>query len=492
MKTTPPARPSSPPSRSRTLIPPAWRRRVARPGRLSIPTPPGPRRGWWGLPLLREMGQDYLAFLARLHAHGDITLMRIGREWAYDVFSAELVRAVLVDNAEHLVRWEHGLDVFEQVFGQSVLTTEGATWQRQRRMLQPAFTPRRVAGYAALMREAADEALAAALPAGCASGTVPMDQLFTRMTMDAILRTLFSARGPSEVGDAIEAMQTLSDAALREMLTPILLPDWLPHPGRRRKQAALATLHGLVHRHIEARRASGDTAASDLLAMLLALRDEETGEGLSGAELFDQCMVTFQAGHDTGSTALLWWSWLMATHPEAAGRAREEVDRALGGRPPEPDDLPALPWLTASLKETLRLYPPISALLTRRTTQAITVGGWQIPQGAMVRISPWIVQRDARAFPEPDAFRPERFLPDAPPPPRGAWIPFGVGPRVCIGQHFAMLEMTLMAALLLQRYTLSLPPGALPGGVPELKVTLRPKDRVILQLTRRGSPSPSL
>lgn len=444
------------------------------------------RRGFWGLPLLGEMGRDYLDFITRLHAHGDITFMRIGREWCYDLFSAELVRSVLVDHAEDLVRWERVLGIFEQVFGQSVLTTEGSTWQRQRRMLQPAFTPRRVAGYAALMREATAAALDAALPTGTSSGQVSVDAMYTRMTMDAIVRTLFSTQGPSDVSDAIEAMQVLSEAAMREMVQPFPLPEWLPQPGQRRKRAATAMLRGLVNRHIQARRQNPHLAGGDdLLGMLLALRDEETGEGMSDAELLDQCVLTFQAGHETSATALLWWSWLMATHPQAAARAHEEVDRVLaGGRLPQPDDLPALPWLTATLKETLRLYPPIGALMTRRTTRGFTVGGWQIPRGAMVRIAPWIVQRDARAFEQPEAFRPERFLPGAPPPPRGAWIPFGVGPRVCIGQHFAMLEMTLMAAMQLQRFTLALPPGV-PNCEPQLKITLRPKAGLSLLLTRR-------
>ncbi|MEX8519044.1 MAG: cytochrome P450 [Leptothrix sp. (in: b-proteobacteria)] len=189
-------------------------------------------------------------------------------------------------------------------------------------------------------------------------------------------------------------------------------------------------------------------------------------------------MVSFQAGHETSATALLWWSRLLAE------RAQAEVDTVLAGRDPGPDDLAALPWLTATLKEAMRLYPPIAALLTRRTTQAIQVGGWTIPRGALLYVTPWVLQRDARWFEQPEAFRPERFLPDAPPPPRGAWIAFGVGPRVCIGQHFAMLEMTLVAAMLLQRYTLTLPADA-PPAEPVLNVTLRPCHGLTLLLRRR-------
>ena len=144
----------------------------------------------------------------------------------------------------------------------------------------------------------------------------------------------------------------------------------------------------------------------------------------------------------------------------------------------------ALPRLTATLKEAMRLYPPVAALMTRRATQDLQVGPWTIPKGTLVRLTPWVLQRDARVFDDPDTFRPDRFLPGAPPPARGAWMPFGTGPRVCIGQHFAMLEMTLVAALLLQRYRLVLPPGTAPAEL-MLNVTLRPRGGVRLTLARR-------
>lgn len=448
--------------------------------------PSGPQRRWWGLPLLRDMKADYLGFTAGLHReHGDISYMHIGAEHAYDLFTPELAREALVDHADAMVRWQRGIEIFEQVFGQSVLVTEGATWQRQRRMLQPAFSPKRVAGYAALMRDAALDALEQAVPAGQAQGLVEMDALWTKVAMDVIMRTLFTSRASRDARDAADATQVLSEAAIREMFWPMTLPDWLPLPGKAKKRRALKALRGLVGRHIAARRTeSADTPRDDLLAHLLALRDEGTNAALSDQEVFDQCMVSFQAGHETSATALLWWSRLMAEHPEVARRAQQEVDTVLGSREPGAEDLPALPWLTATLKEAMRLYPPIAAVMTRRTTRDITLGGWTIPSGAMLRITPWVLQRDPRSFSEPARFLPERFTPDAPPPPRGAWMPFGSGPRVCIGQHFAMLEMTLVAALLLQRYTLALPPGAGPVE-PVMNVTLRPRDGVRLLLTRR-------
>ena len=451
--------------------------------------PPGPTSRWWGLPLLRAMRADYLGCATeRQRRYGDLCYQRLGYERAYDLFHPELVREALVDKAEHLIRWERGIAVFSDAFGQSVLTTEGATWQRQRRMLHPAFTPRRVAGYARLMTEAAAQALDSAVPAGQREAVVDMDALFAQVAMDVILRTLFSQPAAGEAQAAIAATRVLGETAMREMFYPLTLPDWLPLPGKAAKRHALRTLRTLIQGHIAHRRQHPAPEGEDLLARLLALRDEHDGSALSEAEVFDQCMVSFQAGHETSASALLWWSHLLAQHPEAAERARAEVDAVLAGRTPSPDDLPALPWLSATLKETLRLYPPIAALMTRRTTAPITLGGWAIPRGAMLYITPWVLHRDPRWFEQPDAFRPERFLPDAPPIVRGAYLPFGTGPRVCIGQHFAMLEMTLIAAMLLQRYRLTPPAGSAPAA-PVLNVTLRPCAGVQLTLRRRDAAS---
>jgi len=223
-----------------------------------------------------------------------------------------------------------------------------------------------------------------------------------------------------------------------------------------------------------------------LLAMLRAARDEQTGETLSEQEIHDQCMIGFQAGHETTATALLWWSALMVRHPEAMARAQAEVDDACGAGALAPERLAALPWLGATLKEATRLYPPVAVLMTRRATRAIELGGYELPARTLLRFTPWVLHRDPRWFEDPETFRPGRFEPGAPEVPRGAYLPFGVGPRVCLGQHLATLEMTLVAARLLRAFTLRLPPGtasAMPA--PRLHVTLRPAEPVTLLLRRR-------
>ena len=448
--------------------------------------PPGPRSRWWGLPLLRAMFRDYLGFTANLQRlHGDVVAMRIGPERSWDLFHPDDVRTALVDHADHLVRWERGVEVFAQTFGQGLLVAEGEAWRRQRRMLAPGFMPRRVQGYAGLMVEAAREALEAALPPGLDDAVLPMEDLFNTLTMDVIMRTLFSNRAPDLAHAAAQATQVLSRAAMQEMFWPVSLPDGLPLPHKAAKRRALRVLNDLVGGQIDARRhlPAAEAPNDDLLAMLLSVRDDD-GSGLGADELRDQCMVIFQAGHETSATALLWWSWLMAGHPEVSARAQREVDEQLAGRDPDAATASSLPYLQATLKEAMRLYPPIAGVMTRRVVRPFELAGRTLQARTLLRITPWVIQRDARWFPEPGRFRPERFLDETAAVPRSAWMPFGVGPRVCIGQHFAMLEMTLVAALLLQRCTLQCVPGE-PDPRPRMYVTLRPDRPLQLRLRRR-------
>ncbi len=468
--------------------------------RVQLRKPPGPSGRWAGLPIMRAMAKDFLGYLqAQQRLHGDIICTRVVNERVYAVFSPDLVRAVIVDNAAHLIRQERPIEVFAQVQGQSVLVSEGEQWQRQHRMLRPGFAPRRVAGYGALMVEAARRSLEDIAPAQAGAGAlVQVDEWMDLLTMDVILRTLFSSQADERTREVARAVKTLDECAMRELFFPMTLPDWLPLPGKAGKRWALKVLNRQIDDQLEARRRAlpGTAPAQDLLAMLLDARDEEgaqgTGnaagalpQGLSDDEIRDQCRVIFLAGFETSSTALQWWTALMASHPEAAYRARDEIDRVIGQRDPRAEDMAQLPWLTATLKETMRLYPPAPALITRRTTADIQVGEWLIPKRALVTVLPWAAQHDARWFPDPEAFRPERFMPDAAPIPRGAWVPFGTGPRVCMGQHFAMLEMTMVAAMILQRYQLAQAPGQ--ASVPDavLQITLRPRGGLQVVFTRR-------
>lgn len=449
------------------------------------PRPPGPRLGPIGkLRMLAAMYRNYPQFHRQLQRdHGDAVFFRFAFDRYYAFHDPELIREVLVGKAKSFVRWRRGMRVFAQAHGQSVLITEGEVWQRQRRMLQPGFAPRRFDGYARQIGAAA----AGALDALNTDGRTPMDfeQAMTTLTMDVIMRTMFSSQAPQEAAEAGAAVQVLSRAALAEMFLPFEVPQWVPLPWRPATRRALKTLDSLVWRMLRERRARPG-GQEDLLAMLMSAADEEGDGGrLSDQEVRDQCMTMFLAGHETTATGLAWWGWAMASHPGIARRAAAEVDAALGGRLPGHADLPRLPYLVQTLKETLRLRPPAAALFTREAVEDVQIGPWLLPKGALVFILPYVVQHDERWFPAPERFDPERFAPErADALPRGAYLPFGVGPRVCIGNNFAMMEMAQIAAMLLQRFEFAWPAQE-PAPHPRLHVTLKPEGGLRLVLKPR-------
>jgi cytochrome P450 len=356
---------------------------------------PRPPSRWWGLSLLRDMGHDYLGFTERLRRdHGDMVAMQIAWERSVDIFDPGAAREVLVDHASSTVRWERGVAVLAQVFGRSVFVTEGAEWKRQRRMLQPAFGPRMVAGQAADMIATISIALEQ-LEGSCAPGhEVDLDQFFSSLTVRVITRTLFGPQAQVDPDAVAWATQVLSRVAMREMLVPLTLPDWLPLPRKASKRIALRTLRPIIERQVDGRGrdAASGTALVDQWLLLRNKEGSETdGAPLTRREIVDQCIVTFQAGHETTATALTWWARLMAEHPQAMAKAQAEVDALLGGNTPAPDDLARMPWLTATLHEAMRLYPPAAALLTRRATADIVVAGVRLPKGTLLRITPWAI-----------------------------------------------------------------------------------------------------
>jgi cytochrome P450 len=448
---------------------------------------PGPSVPLWGLSILRTMRADYLGYVTRLqNQHKDIAQVRVLNERITHIFHPDWVRQVLVEQADALIRWERATDVFSISMGQSVLVTEGAQWQRQRRMLQAGFTPKRVTGYADLMASAAQDALSA-LTQRVDGQSVDMDALMTDMTLDVILRALFGTHQVADARPISQAIQTLSHSGFSDLFKPFSWPLWMPLPSVRKVRHAKQSLDRVIAQHIQAQQSTASEDGHDLLTMLRLARDpEHPDQGLSAQELHDQTMVMFQAGHETTATAMTWWSGLIARHPEVAERVHTEVDAVLQGQTPTPATLQQMPWLQASLKEALRLYPPAAILFTRRALQDIQVGPWTVPQGHLIAFTPYVIQRDARWFDAPDDFKPERFLPGAPEVPRGAWMPFGTGPRVCIGQHFAMLEMGLIAAMLMQRFQLEWPEGD-PWPEGDLAVTLRPAKPVRLKLHERAA-----
>jgi len=413
---------------------------------------------------------------------GDVVHLRIWPEHMIVVTDPQLVRDLLVTRHDTLIRWERGIRVFAQVHGHSVLVSEGEAWRTKRHALQPGFTPKAVQAFVPTIA-GATAAVLARWPAH--DSRWPIESALTSLAMDVILRLMF----PEEIGDdaraAEHAVRTVGAAANAEFYAHVNLPGWMSgkrgRRGKRGKREALAVLDGLIDRHVRSRLAKSEDAwPDDLLSRLLRLHRED-GQTWPMLAVRDECMTTFLAGHETLSATLAWWAWCMASNPRAQASARAEVARVLNGAAPAADQLASLGYLRQTIEETMRLYPAAPVLITRRTTKPAVLGSWQMPARTMFMLPVQLMHRDPRWFAQPEVFRPERFAPDAPPVPRGAYLPFGTGPRVCLGQHLAMTEMTVVAAMLLQRFALSVPAGMAPPR-PVMNVTLRPDQPMHLDI----------
>ncbi|TFV98673.1 cytochrome P450 [Oxalobacteraceae bacterium OM1] len=440
--------------------------------------PPGPPPGLTGWSLLRRMSRDLFGALSEWkQAYGDVVHLRMWPEHQIVLTDPQLARELLVEHHDALIRWERGIEVFSQVHGRSVLIAEGAPWRSKRQALQPNFTPKAVQAFVPTITGAVGKALCD-WPARDARW--PIESALTSLTMDVILRMLFSSEVDADARKAEQAVHEISVAGNAELYWPASWPDWMP--WKRAKRRAIAVLDSLINRHIAARlQVERNAWPVDILTRLLELhRDDPAAWPLRAVR--DECMTTFLAGHETAAATLTWWSWCMAANPAVQAKAKEEVAVRLQGRMPTAADLPALGYVTQTLQETLRLYPAAPVLLSRRSTRPITLGGWQLPARTIFAIPVQLLQHDARWFPEPQEFRPERFATDAPGHPRGALMPFGTGPRVCLGQHLAMTEMTVIAAMILQRFTLTAPED-MAAPRPAFNISLRPDAPLRLQVS---------
>ena len=439
--------------------------------------PPGPRSGLTGWGLLFSTSRNLLGTLSMWRqSYGDMVHLRIWPEHQIVVCNPQLVRELLVNHHDDLIRWERGIQVFSQLHGKSVLTTEGELWRAKRQALQPSFSPKAVESPIPAIASAAAHAFS-----HWRTGDEhwPIESALTSLAMDVIIRVMFSSEIDEDARIAERAVHVISVKGNAEMYWPASWPDVMA--WKREKRQAIALLDRLIKGHIEARLMK--PAASwpeDLLSRLLRLH-EENPEAWPLQAVRDECMTAFMAGHETTAATLTWWAWCMAANPEIQAAARQQVQEVLDGKVPATRDLPALGYLTQTLKETLRLYPAAPALLTRRAIRPITLGGWQLPKRTLFTVPLQLMHHDERWFADPQGFRPQRFADDAPEIPRGAFMPFGTGPRVCLGQHLAMTEMTVIAAMFLQRFAVIVLNGAA-APEPVFNITLRPKASLHLTL----------
>ena len=443
--------------------------------------PPGPR----GLPLLGnilDFRLDTLGFLlASARAHGDVSLYRLGRDPVYFLGHPDHIRDVLVTHQHSFVKGK-GIQWAKLFLGEGLLTSEGEFHTRQRRLAQPAFHRQRIATYGEAMT-----AHALRCRERLADGReLDVHAEMMTLTLGVAAKTLFDADVETEAPEIAEALGVIIGFFPRFAVPYASVFQKLPLPGNARFDRAVAQLDRIVYRIIAQRRASGEDRG-DLLSMLLVADDVEgDGTGMSDRQLRDEVMTILLAGHETTANALTWTWYLVARNPEIEARLHAEIDRALGGRPPSAADLPALGYVERVFAEAMRLYPPAWGL-GRRAIADQMLGGYTIPAGTLVAMSPYVVQRDPRWWPDPERFDPGRFLLEAKAArPRFAYFPFGGGARQCIGESFAWMEGVLLLSALAQRWRFRLAPGA--RVEPQALITLRPRHGIrMIAEARQGS-----
>lgn len=454
---------------------------MSHPPRRIAPGPPG----HFLLGNLREFRSDVLGLVMNASAaYGDVVRCRLGPKIVHLINHPDLITQVLQKRAANYDKQTRSSAAIRAISGDSLLTSNGTTWKLRRRMDQPAFHHHhRIAGFAGKMTAETSAMLDRwkTLPAGA---TLDIASEMSRLTYSIVGRTLFSfdtGEDSAIVENAMRVMLPHVFARLGNILNP---PHWFPTLANRRFTRALADVDSVVYRIIgEHRRSSGTAQANnDLLAMLMDVRDSENGASLSDSQLRDETITFLLAGHETTANALSWIFHLIGRHPETEVRLLDEIDKVLGDRTPALDDVAALTYTGAVIREAMRLYPPIW-IIERRVIAEDVVGRYTLPAGSAVVISPYALHRHPAFWERPEEFDPSRFLGKSP----EAYIPFGAGPRFCIGHEFAMLEAHLITAMVLQSFRLR----AIPGHPvePQPDITLRPKNGLPMTPHPRTSPS---
>jgi cytochrome P450 len=450
---------------------------------LAAPNPPERRMGLFEL--VRTVRDSSIATYPR-DAYEETFLDR-SFLWAkaYIVNDPEAVKHVLLDNAGNYVKTRLARRLLEPGIGQGLLTTEGEMWRRHRRIMAPSFDPRSVAAYGPLMTSHTEALLAqwAKLPDGA---EIMADRSMMRLTLDIISQAMFS----SDADDIAEIVSTGAERYQTEVRPTLFdlfpLPSWVPRlRSMKHAERIFSDFDLKIDRMIAERKQVGAAAKNDLLGRLLAARDEETGSGLSSKEIRDEIITIFMAGHETTSLALTWTLYLLSQHPDIEAKLHAELREVIGDRAPRAEDVPRLRYARLVIDETLRLYPPAHTL-SREAVEADELSGHRIPAGATIYIVPWLLHRHRLLWEQPDRFEPERFSPErSAGRARFAYIPFGAGPRICIGAAFAVTEAILILATIAQRYRLRLKPGF--SVEPRGLITLRPRNGLAMILERRSA-----
>jgi cytochrome P450 len=433
----------------------------------ATPFPPGPR-SLLGLGVLRRLRRDPLAMFEHLREYGPVAATRVGPQTIFLVSEPALIEAILTSHEIFLK--SPALERAKRLLGDGLLTSERELHLRQRRLVQPAFHRTRIHTYARTMVKLAWDWSAARRP----GERIDLARDLHRLTLAIVARTLFGTEVTEEADAVAEALTTALEQFALAVFPWTALLDRLPLPRRFRFERASATLNRIVYGIIADHRRRGRDC-DDLMSMLLVARDEQRA-GMTDKQVRDEALTLFLAGHETTANALTWTLLLISRRPDVAQRVFQEVRRVCGDGPLSPDAVPSLVYTRMVLAEGMRLYPP-AWVMGRRATREWPLGPYRVPAGGLVLMSQWTMHRDPRFFPDPLAFNPDRWLPEASAErPRFAYFPFGGGGRVCIGEHFAWTEGVIVLAAIASHWQVIVdderPVGIHPG------ITLRPKGPV--------------
>lgn len=436
---------------------------------------------------LGDLGENPLAFLTECDRnYGDIVPLHLGPTAACLVTHPDLIESVL-KNRDSFVK-SRGFRALHRLLGNGLLTNEGDSWFRQRRLAQPVFQRKRIAGYEQIMVDYTEKMLDDWQCEGQPDTPRDIHADMMRLTLNIVMKAIFDqdvSTGEAEtVAHALDVAMNWFDSKRRQNF---FIVEWFPRPENIRYRNAIRAMDDTIYSIIQQRRESGEDPG-DLLSMLMAARDEDDGSGMSDQQLRDEIATLMLAGHETTANTLSWTWMLLAQHPEAEAKLHAELEQVLAGRSPTVEDMQKLPYTNAVIKESMRVYPPVP-LLGREATEDVVIGDYLIPKNTVVIISQWVMHHSPKYFDQPEAFQPERWLetsgeqPLEKRLPQGVYFPFGDGPRICIGKGFALMEAVLLLATIAQKYQFDLELGH--KIIPQSSITLRPEHGILATLKVR-------